>query len=1182
MVTIKKLELLGFKTFARKTVLSFDKHLNVILGPNGSGKTNIIDSIQFVLGELSSRNLRATNFASLLYSGGSEIPKAKHGSVTLQFDNLDRRIPVDTDAVSVSRHINADGTSIYRVNGRRYSRASMVEILAVAALTGGTNVISQGTTMKIADFSPEDRRKNIESMLGIAEYDKKKQDAREELREAETNLKVAAGRFEEVKKRVLELEKERNDLLRYNYIKKELNRLKAVKLSARVKELQADTERLRGEIEGKNSKLESSKVKREDLEKQRHERENEWQDYTVKVVDKGGEMLVSLQKEIGDLNSQVAGLKTTISSSKTSIHSYERMIADKVEVLKSIRSQYSEAKRELRKIVKAQDEIKEILDLKKVKREEIISKISEIKQFLDDNVKRFSTIEGEIEQFEREDSRLEVKIKAEKESYEILNEQVENLASRKVAFENLHGDFSTRYKQLNSMNQKELKSYSDTLQTIERAKKQRELAGTEIKNAEGTAKQARLNVAEFRSRKDLADNILSEENALDHIERLVQGKALTGIHGRLGDNIRITRDYRKAIEAAAEGWFQALVANNMDTVRRCAESLKRAKIGRVKLLPLENLKAVKAVKKPNIAGVLGIAVDYVNCAQRYRPAVNFVLGDTLIVVGEDAALIASSEGYRAVTVEGEIYEPGLRLKVGFYREPIDLSEVLPSGTAIKMIEETVSSFEDLLKRRQADFSRLGDDLIRLEGDKVLKGDTIKYFEREVEELTRNINRLHNDIVILNRRLRSFRYRQGKMKSSIDEAEARRAEIAQQLHNRRIEAVKVKRLVKPETVTLYRSEAAKLDAEINDLQRQFNELNSNHSMHESNMRNIHMPALSTARKDLAGIRAVIRNRQRDEKNATQKMTAALEKLKDLDKDKAKLSDRIMARREEYKKYEAQIGEIKRHIDKIDREIEPINQKVDSLKESRLRAQISLDGSKRELEELGYEEIVDIKPADVEISESLIDNLQEEFSNLGRRLNMNAEVLYEPQRENYKQLSVRINQLESEKREILDFMESIEREKRETFFTAFKKLNGKFSQSFQAITTGKGWLQIQNPEDPFTGGIDIVVEFPGKSQMLITAASGGEKSVVAVCYIFALQSLAQSSPFYIFDEIDAHLDPMNVQRLADLLKQEAKNSQIISISFKEAVAAKADSIFGVYATKGVSHIVSMPSQAVKVPA
>jgi chromosome segregation protein len=1182
MVTIKKLEMVGFKTFARKTTLTFDKGLNVILGPNGSGKTNILDSIQFVLGELSARTLRATNFSSLLYHGGSEIPKAKHGSVTIQFDNHDRRIPVDTDIVSVSRYINPDGTSVYRVNGRRYSRSSLVDVLGVAALTGGNNVISQGTTMRIADFSPEDRRKNIEGILGIAEYDKKKHDAQEELREAETNLKVAAGRFEEVRKRVLELEKERNDLLRYNYIKKELNRLRAVKLSAKVNSLQSDIERFKKDIEEKNSKLENFKNKREELEKQRHDRENEWQDYTVKVVDKGGEMLVSLQKEIGDLNSDVAGLKTTISSSKTSIHSYEKMVDDKVGTLKSIRRQYSEANRELRKIVKARDEIKEFLDLKKTKRDEIIGKISEIKQSLDDNTKKFSTIEAEIEQLEREDNRLEVKSKAERESYDILNEQVESLASRKVAFENLHNNFSARYKQLSSMKKKELASYEVTLQTIERAKKQRELADLEIKNAEKIAKQARLNVAEFESRKELADNVLSEENALDHIENLVRDKVLKGIHGRLRDNIRITRDYKKAVEAAAEGWLQALVADNMDTVRQCAESLKKEKIGRVKLLPLESLKSAKVVDKPKIAGVLGVAVDYVNCAQHYRPAVNFVLGDTLIVVGEDAALTASRKGYRAVTVEGDIYEPGLRLEVGFYREPIDLSEVLPSNKAINLVEETVTSFESLLKRRQVDFKRHGDELIRLEGEKVLKGDTIKYFEREIGEITRNINRIHKDIVALNRRLRSFRYRQGNIKASVDAAEARRAEITQQLHNLRVEAVKIRRFLKPETVTRYRSEVAKLDAEINDLQRQFNELNSNYSMYESNIKNIHKPALSTAQKDLAGIKAVMRNRQKDVEKATQKLNAALEKLKELDAEKANLSEKIIARKEEYKKYDAEIGEIKRYISKIDRDVEPINQTVDSIKESLLRAQIEFDGVHRELKELGYEEIVDIKSDDVEISVSLLDNLQEEFENLGRRLNMNAEVLYEPQKENYKQLSVKINQLEDEKREILNFMDSIDKEKLEAFSTAFKKLNEKFAQSFQAITTGRGWLQIQNPEDPFTGGIDIVVEFPGKSEMLITAASGGEKSVVAVCYIFALQSLAQSAPFYIFDEIDAHLDPMNVQRLADLLKQETESSQIISISFKEAIAAKADRIFGVYATKGVSHTVSMPAQAVKIPA
>ncbi|MFQ5763095.1 MAG: chromosome segregation protein SMC, partial [Candidatus Bathyarchaeia archaeon] len=212
---------------------------------------------------------------------------------------------------------------------------------------------------------------------------------------------------------------------------------------------------------------------------------------------------------------------------------------------------------------------------------------------------------------------------------------------------------------------------------------------------------------------------------------------------------------------------------------------------------------------------------------------------------------------------------------------------------------------------------------------------------------------------------------------------------------------------------------------------------------------------------------------------------------------------------------------------------------------------------------------------------IQRLTGEFEELSVKVNMRAAEAYDMQMRDYKQLSVRINQLEEEKRSIIEFMEAVEKEKRQTFISALEKVNRKFSEAFNTITGGRGWLQLQNPDDPFAGGLDVILEFPGKSQMPVTAASGGEKSVVAVCYIFAIQSLSQTSPFYIFDEIDAHLDAVNVQRLGELLAKEAQSSQIISITFKEAIAAKATRVFGIYGREGVSILHSLPQPGVLNP-
>ena len=176
--------------------------------------------------------------------------------------------------------------------------------------------------------------------------------------------------------------------------------------------------------------------------------------------------------------------------------------------------------------------------------------------------------------------------------------------------------------------------------------------------------------------------------------------------------------------------------------------------------------------------------------------------------------------------------------------------------------------------------------------------------------------------------------------------------------------------------------------------------------------------------------------------------------------------------------------------------------------------------------------------------------------------------------------RRNQLEKERKVILDFIEDIERKKKEAFMKAYDQINESFSYFFEKLTGGgRGWLSLENPEAPFTGGLDIFVQFPGKVSRLVAGASGGEKSVVAVAFIFSIQSLSPTS-FYIFDEVDAHLDPYNAERLADLLKEQSRKSQFIVITLRDVVIDRAEKLYGVYIQTGFSKIVSTKMMKVMV--
>jgi chromosome segregation protein len=243
----------------------------------------------------------------------------------------------------------------------------------------------------------------------------------------------------------------------------------------------------------------------------------------------------------------------------------------------------------------------------------------------------------------------------------------------------------------------------------------------------------------------------------------------------------------------------------------------------------------------------------------------------------------------------------------------------------------------------------------------------------------------------------------------------------------------------------------------------------------------------------------------------------------------------------------------------------------------RKNLECEGQKSELLQLGHKTPVPVDVKEVKSLEAALDLMRFEFTQLGS-VNQLAPTHYDEQQRNYKQLSVRRNQLEGERRTILEFIDEIERKKRTVFSDAYDRVNESFSHFFQRLTGGgRGWLSLEKPEDPFSGGLDIFVQFPGKASRLIASASGGEKSVVAVAFIFAIQSLSPAA-FYVFDEIDAHLDPYNAERLADLLKEQSSNSQFIVITLRDVVIDRAEKLFGVYIQRGISKIVSTKMEEV----
>jgi chromosome segregation protein len=256
-----------------------------------------------------------------------------------------------------------------------------------------------------------------------------------------------------------------------------------------------------------------------------------------------------------------------------------------------------------------------------------------------------------------------------------------------------------------------------------------------------------------------------------------------------------------------------------------------------------------------------------------------------------------------------------------------------------------------------------------------------------------------------------------------------------------------------------------------------------------------------------------------------------------------------------------------------ELEPLNREIaelnSTIKEKEMRASLLW----AEIKQLGYSELLQVEPQQLASLETSLPALRRELESIGA-VNGLAVSQYEDQKNNYKQLATRIYEIEKERHAIIQFMNELDQKKRDMFMRAFNQVNGAFEEVFAKITgTGRGRMALEFPEDPFKGGVDMLLAFPGKSDMTISSASGGEKSVGTVCFLLALQAI-HPMPFYMFDEIDAHLDVVNSQRLAELLRERSKGSQFIVVSLKDTAISRANKAYGVFIQDGVSQIVSMP--------
>ncbi len=1160
MPYIEKIEMRGFKSYGnRKVVVPLSRGFTAIVGANGSGKSNIGDAVLFVLGGLSAKAMRATRISDLIFAGSKAESPAKYAEVAMYFNNEDRGFPIDEDGVVIKRRVYPDGRSGYWLNGRRATRSEILDVLSAAMISPeGYNLVLQGDITKFIKMSPVERRLIIDDISGIAEYDAKKEKALKELKEAEENLARVDLLIGEVKKQLDKLEKERNDALRYLDLKSKVEKARVQLILGEIRELENAIEEGRRKDEELQEEESNIEERLKGVASEIVSKERELNSIERKIEEIGGEGILELTRRMDDVKARMEMAKRNIESAEKNIEESSERLEKARKELEKLKRDIEKGKATLERWRKRREKIKAELKEKEAVKNELVVKLGEIDRSFAVAREKFDEVVEELESAKKELYTREANIKK-------LEEEIKRQKSRIVKAEARRNSLSSSISSLkNELERKreELSSVENRMKGLERRLKK---ASDDL---EKKASELGKVEKELAKRKEELIKLEASGDGTNRAVEALKARGIGGIHGTLGEIINVKDDrFSLAVEVALGSRYDNVVVDDDRVAEEVIKFLKRNKLGRLTFLPLNHIRPRSLREKPSRGTP---AMDVVSYDSRFRDAVAYALGDTLIVDDMDEAREVGIGKVRMVTLGGELLERSGAITGGHYRPKGRLRALRD----IEVLKRTVSSLEAMRDGLEAEVNALKTEIKGIENElftlrirKSEVGKDLELLRKDVDRLLaedrslmEEIKDARDTIEKINAAIDGDRGEIAKLKGRIERLERKREKLRKALENPEAREVNAKLREVEADISKLKEELSRIESKIEDLESRINEEL--------------LPRKANVEEEIEGLTNRI--------NALKSNVADnQEKLKELEEELRKLE-------EEEKEVRSELVELRDRRDALKNEIIDLRSEKEELAENLQKVRIDLNTLKVRIAQLerelkakketlaGFDSrlVKSVKevPLDLKALKSSIESMEREMKEL-EPVNMKAIEDFEVVERRYMELRSRKEQVVAEKESIEEFIQEIEGQKKAVFMETLNAIAKNFSELFSKLSPGgSARLILENPEDPFSGGLEIEAKPAGKDVKRIEAMSGGEKALTALAFVFAIQRY-KPAPFYLFDEIDAHLDDANVKRVADLIKEAAGESQFIVMTLRDVMMANAERIIGVFMREGVSRVVSL---------
>ncbi|MBQ8371893.1 MAG: chromosome segregation protein SMC [Clostridia bacterium] len=1185
---LKSLELHGFKSFPNRTVLTFERGATVIVGPNGSGKSNISDAMRWVLGELSSRNIRGTKMEDVIFGGTDDRRPMGFAEVSVTFDNTDpiNRLDSDFDEVTVTRRYYRTGESEYLIN-KEAKRLKDIHMLFMNTGVGreGYSIIGQGKVAEIISKKSDDRRTIFEEAAGISKYRHRKEEAERKLKSTSENLERVNDIRLELEGRVGPLEKEAEKARRGLAIYEEKKRADVSLWLFDTKKIHDDI--LEAEKTWKLSvhELEIVQQSLSDLEAQSENLYNKTQSNKLKSA----QLLEKIQKSTEDLHSLDSSLRAAESDFEHSLdlirecHLRINDIERSETNLQSTMAGYEEKKAGVEKIISELSDTRFSYLEKQQALTEQINKINrELEEALDD-------LRGE------ENTATDLKVRID-----VLKTSTETDGSKSKDIESEIARYESEGEALKAEADRCEDKASGFRNSI--AEKEAILAEAGEKVSALTEEKAQITetLGELKVQKETLDqraDVLARmaehfDGYLESVKFVMReygaGRISNSgkIYGPLSSLINVDKKYITAIDTALGVSLQNIVVEHEGTAKAAMSALKRANAGRVTFYP------VSVIKKPNesdeirtaktLEGFVGRADTLVETDARYRSIIEFLLLRTLVFDNIDNASAAAKRiGYRVkmVTLDGQVINAGGSFTGGSTKKD---SGILSRSSEIAALKER----GEALGKRIAETAEALSEI-----DSELKEAQEIYREAEQErELLLTLSRSEFQALDnANAKYEANRNILAVFKQDFENLVSGRARAEEEIT--RLSAEYKAALERIESFKEFRAKRA----------TELGIIDENRDEVMSHANDVYVK-IAEARRDVDGINQLIESVNTrlsdlaDEKNAQNERIASLnQKRSGIDAIKAEhkseyesLEKQIALLMEERREVESGSDEFERELMNIRQNIKDKTSSQQTLMEYSLRnehrlTQLSEKADKlgsqlQEEYELSYEDAVALNyPPVTEENRDEIGAVQASCRAKLRAIgnyNPGAIEEYADVKSRYDYLNSQYIDLTKSQEELVEIISRIEQEMRSSFTEAFNAINKNFGITFKELFGGgNAELSMTEPEDVLTSGIEIKAAPPGKIIKSMSLLSGGEQSFVAIALLFAILKV-NPTPFCILDEIEAALDEVNVFRFGEYVKRLGEDTQFILITHRRGTMEIGDRLYGVtMPQRGISQAIEL---------